>query len=232
MAPSLEKEFEEGKKNPDKKKSCSSPASQQLSAREDILGYSGARHGPRSHELLDSVHNATRPAAATAATATAALVRIVRVVPVAAAVDLDLRASRSSGAANGASSLDSLANKAGAVAGDGLAGQIDQALNALGQAQAEAGKQAGEDARCDEGHEDEEEHLPGVLLGPVDEVAEEALELLVRIVHEAVAGGALIVAGFTWERARLSAFWLSSNTISPPLPLSRELLMLRKRAGV
>lgn len=69
----------------------------------------------------------------------------------------------------------------------------------MGDAQAEAGEEGGQDAAADEGHDDEEEDLPGVALGPAGEVAEEALELLVGALEEAVAGGALVVGRFAWD---------------------------------
>lgn len=107
-------------------------------------------------------------------------------------------ASRRRVVAADASHAHSLTHETAGVARGSLAGDAHEALEGLGQAQAEAGEQGGQDAAADEGHDDHEEDLPGVALGPVDEVANEALELLVGAVHEAVAGGALVVGGFAW----------------------------------
>lgn len=91
------------------------------------------------------------------------------------------------------SHADSLANKARRVASGSLGGDAQHALDSRGDAQAEASEKGRQCAPGDEGHDDKEEDLPGVALGPVDEVAEEALQLLVSLLDEALARRALVV---------------------------------------
>ena len=95
------------------------------------------------------------------------------------------------------SHADSLANKARRVPGGSLGGDAEHALDSRGDAQAEASEEGRQCAPGDEGHDYEEEDLPGVALGPVDEVAEEALQLLVRLLDEALARRALVVGRTT-----------------------------------
>lgn len=86
-----------------------------------------------------------------------------------------------------------VADEAEAVTGASTGGQTESTLKRGRDAQAEAGEEGREGTAGDEGHDDHEEDLPGVALEPVYEVANEALELLVGALHEALARGALIV---------------------------------------
>jgi len=99
----------------------------------------------------------------------------------------------------------SLADETTGITRSGLGGDSQEPLDGVGDAQAEAGEEGGQDTPADEGHDDEEEDLPGVALGPVGEVAEEALELLVGAVEEAVAGGALVVGWFAEAKEAAAA---------------------------
>lgn len=88
---------------------------------------------------------------------------------------------------------DSVANEANGVARCGLGRGAQHALDHGRDAQAEASEQGGQEAAGDEGHDDQEEDLPGVALGPMDQVAEQTLHLLVRLLDEALAGRTLVV---------------------------------------
>lgn len=96
-------------------------------------------------------------------------------------------------AAAASSHAHSVADEAKRVARGSARGHAQPALNGRWEAQAEAGEESRQGAAGDEGHDDHEEDLDGVALGPVEEVAEEALELLVGAVDEAFAGGAFVV---------------------------------------
>lgn len=103
-------------------------------------------------------------------------------------------------AAEAAGHADGLAHEADAVAGAGLGGDAEHALDGRGQAQTKAGEEGGEGAAGDEGHDDEHEDLEGVALGVVDEVAQEALELLERALHERGPRLAAVVrVGAAWS---------------------------------
>lgn len=103
------------------------------------------------------------------------------------------------GAEAGGGHAHGLADEADGVALGGLRADADHALDAGRQAQAEAREEGGQEAAGDEGHDDEGEDLVGVLLGVVDEVAPEALDLLHCLVEEAGARGALVVGrGAAW----------------------------------
>lgn len=67
---------------------------------------------------------------------------------------------------------DSVANEANGVARCGPGRGAQHALDHGRDAQAEASEQGGQEAAGDEGHDDQEEDLPGVALGPMDQVAE------------------------------------------------------------
>ena len=88
-----------------------------------------------------------------------------------------------------------LADKANAVAAHGLGADAEGALEAGGHAEPEAGQQGGQGAAGDERHDDQHEDLDGVPLGVVDEVAQEALDLLDGAGHEGGPGRALVVRG-------------------------------------
>lgn len=152
----------------------------------------------RSDEHLGNTRDGIPPTITTTTTTTAVAPlpgQITVITP-----DTNTGRRRPRGTAGQATShAHSLADEAACVAGGGLGGYAEEALDGVGDAQAEAGEEGGQDAAADEGHDDEEEDLPGVALGPVGEVAEEALELLVGAVEEAVAGGALVVGRFAWD---------------------------------
>lgn len=94
-----------------------------------------------------------------------------------------------------------LAHEADAAAAAGRAGrEAEHALDAGGQPEAEAREERRQRAARDQGHDDEHEDLERVALRPVDEVAQEALELLVGARHEVGARRALVVGGgAAWE---------------------------------
>lgn len=106
-----------------------------------------------------------------------------------------------------------VAHGAKGVAGGGALGDAEHALEGGRDAQAEAGEQGGQGAAGDEGQDDEEEDLPGVALGVVLQVAEEALELLDAALDEALAGGALVVRWAAFERMLL-VFDLASLSLT------------------
>lgn len=101
-------------------------------------------------------------------------------------------------AAEAAGHADSFAHEAGGIASGSLRGDAEHALNGRRDAQAEAGEESRQGAAGDEGHDDDEEDLPGVALSPMDEVAEEALELFVCLLDKALARGAFVVRGSAW----------------------------------
>ena len=111
------------------------------------------------------------------ATATLLIILLPRQRAIAAIPDTDV--SRAIAATKVTGHLHSLAHEAAGVSRDGLARDADEPLERLGQAEAETGEEGRQHAAADEGHEDEEEDLPRVALRPVDEVADETLELLV-----------------------------------------------------
>lgn len=120
---------------------------------------------------------------------------VARIATGLAAAETTETTTGSTGARATAGHAHGVADEAEAVAGRGARGHAEGALEGRGDAQAEAGEEGGQGAAGDEGHDDHEEDLPGVALEPVYEVADEALELLVGALHEALARGAFIVRG-------------------------------------
>lgn len=95
----------------------------------------------------------------------------------------------------GAHHADGLAHQGGRCAPAGHSRpQAHHALDAGGQPQAEARQEGGQRAARDEGQDDQGEDLEGVALGVVDEVAQEALELLVGAGEEVGPGGPAVGA--------------------------------------
>lgn len=88
-----------------------------------------------------------------------------------------------------------VADEAHGVARGGARGHAHCAFERGRDTQAEAGEEGREGAAGDEGHDDHEEDLPGVALEPMQEVANQALELLVGALHKTFARGALIIRG-------------------------------------
>lgn len=126
--------------------------------------------GHRLYEHFSDAHDAISPAVATTAVA-----RMMIVMGVA----IKAAAAKAAPGAGATSHAHGVADEAKRVARGGARGHAQPALNGRRHAQAEAGEEGGQGAAGDEGHDDHEEDLDGVALGPVDEVAEEALELLV-----------------------------------------------------
>lgn len=96
-------------------------------------------------------------------------------------------------AAKATGHADSFAHKTGGITRGGLGGHAEHALDGRRDAQAEACEEGSQSSAGDKGHDDHEEDLPGVALGPVDEIAEETLELLVGLLDEALTRGAFVV---------------------------------------
>lgn len=92
-------------------------------------------------------------------------------------------------------SLTYQTDAAQAAAAHGPRPQSKHPLQARRQAQAEAGKERGQEASSDEGQYDEREDLEWVAFGIVDQVAEQALELLVRPIQKVRPRRAPVVRG-------------------------------------
>lgn len=144
-------------------------------------------------EHLGDAHDAAGPVIAAAGVAAVAAAEAVKGAVEAAVGRAAGRAGMGSGTT--ASHAHGVADEAKGVARGGARGHAQGALEGGRHAQAEAGEQGCEGASGDEGHDDHEEDLPGVALEPMYEVADEALELLVGALHEALARGALVVRG-------------------------------------
>lgn len=86
-------------------------------------------------------------------------------------------------------------HKPDGVAAHGARAHAEHTLNAGGQAEAEAREQGGQGAAGEEREDDEREDLDGVALRVVDEVAQEALELLVSAGQEVGPGRAPVGGG-------------------------------------
>lgn len=131
-----------------------------------------------SHPLLGHISKTAPSIATTAATAVGVRVALY---------------ANSAVAAETAGHADSFAYEAGGIAGGSLGGDTEHALNGWWDTEAEAGKKSSQSSARDEGHDNDEEDLPWVALSPVDEVAEEAFELLVCLLDKALTWGALVV---------------------------------------
>lgn len=164
-----------------------------------------------SKHLGDAVNKAVSPViAATVAPSAAEALKGVKGAAAVAGVGVAAEAAAGATSATAtASHADGVAHEAEAVARRGARCHAQGALEGGRDAQAEAGEQGGQGAAGDEGHDDHEEDLPGVALEPVYEVSDEALELLVRALHEALARGALVVRG-----ARVAALLVSVNVVA------------------
>lgn len=90
---------------------------------------------------------------------------------------------------------DGLAHEPGGAAAHGARADAEHPLDAGGQAQAEAGEEGRQRAAGEERQDDEGEDLDRVALGVVDQVPEQALELLVGPREEVWPRGAAVGRG-------------------------------------
>lgn len=90
---------------------------------------------------------------------------------------------------------DGLADEAGGAAAHGARADAEHPLDAGGQAQAEAGEERRQGPAGEEGQDDEGEDLDRVALGVVDQVPQQALELLVGAGEEVWPRGAAVGRG-------------------------------------